>query len=275
VTPEPKGRIVTLARAIREGRIILFVGAGVSMNLGLPSSWDALIEKCAEEVGFGCEQYVQMGDVYALAEYYRIQKGGISGLLQWMHSHWHPDDVSVEHSEVHRLICELDFPLIYTTNYDTWLERAFDHYSKPYIKISSASDLLKAVGHSPQIIKFHGDIDDEESIVLGETSYFQRLEFESPLDIKLRADTLSRGVLFIGYGLSDINLRYMFFKLSQLWKNHHATDHRPASYIFSPQPNAVQAAIFNQWGIEMIAREAATPSIALETFLTELLEAAG
>ncbi|MDA7108033.1 hypothetical protein PJ022_24255 [Escherichia coli] len=35
-------------------------------------------------------------------------------------------------------------------------------------------------------------------MVLDETSNFQRLEFETPLDIKFRSDVLGKSVLFIG-----------------------------------------------------------------------------
>jgi len=261
-----------LAAAVREGKIILFVGAGVSMNLGLPSSWQALIDRIAEDLGYKPQDYKKLGEFYALAEYYRITKGDFGQLRSWMDEHWHPDDVRIESSAIHRLICSLDFPLIYTTNYDKWLERAFDHYGKRYVKISTMADLLKVPCGKTQIVKFHGDIEDEDSMVLDESSYFQRLEFETPLDIKLRADVLSRGVLFIGYGLSDVNLRFMFYKLSRIWQNSRRAGDRPASYIFSPQPNAVQEAIFGQWGIQMItAADGADPAQALESFLQDLL----
>jgi hypothetical protein len=39
-----------LVRAIRERSAILFVGAGVSMTVGLPS-WNTLIEHMADELG--------------------------------------------------------------------------------------------------------------------------------------------------------------------------------------------------------------------------------
>ena len=49
-----------------------------------------------------------------------------------------------------------------------------------------------------RILKLHGDLDNENSLVLTETSYFERLPFESPVDIKLRSDTLGKSILFIG-----------------------------------------------------------------------------
>ena len=91
-------------------------------------------------------------------------------------------------SEIYKLIIELDFPIIYTTNFDRWLENAYDHYRKEYIKITNVADIARIKMNKTQIIKFHGDFDDDSSLVLTESSFFQRLDFESPIDIKLRSD---------------------------------------------------------------------------------------
>lgn len=255
-----------LISSFKQGNVILFVGAGVSMNLGLPS-WGALIDQIAKELDYDPDIYRTLGDNYALAEYYRIKNGSIGPLRSWMDVNWHASHIKVESSKVHELIAKADFPLIYTTNYDQWLERAFDYYNKPFTKIASVADLTKIRANRPQIVKFHGDFDDDKSIVLDETSYFKRLEFETPLDIKLRSDVLGKSVLFIGYGLADINLRFLFYKLSKLWKENHNGDAQPRSYIFSPRPNPVQEAILDQWGISMISSHIEEPGKALEEFL--------
>lgn len=240
------------------------------MNLGLPS-WDALIDKIAEELDYDPEIYRTFGNNYALAEYYRIKKGSIGPLRSWMDRNWHTSDINVGSSKVHELIAKAEFPIIYTTNYDRWLENALDHYEKPYTKVASVGDLTKIKVNSTQIVKFHGDFDDDKSIVLDETSYFERLEFETPLDIKLRSDVLGRSVLFIGYGLADINLRFLFYKLSKLWNANHNGVAQPRSYIFSPKPNPVQEAILDQWGISMLSSQIEAPGEALEEFLRKFV----
>ena len=260
-----------LISSFKQGNVILFVGAGVSMNLGLPS-WSELIDRIALELDYDPEIYRTFGDNYALAEYYRITTGSIGPLRSWMDREWHSPGIDVSKSRVHKSIASLDFPIIYTTNYDRWLELALEHYEKPYIKIASVADLTKIKSEHTQIVKFHGDFDDDTSIVLDETSYFDRLEFETPLDIKLRSDVLGKSVLFIGYGLADINLRFLFYKLAKLWKANHAGGVQPRSYIFSPRPNPVQEAILDQWGISMISSEIEDSGEALERFLDKLGE---
>lgn len=262
--------IEQLLSSYKNGNVILFVGAGVSMNLGLPS-WSKLIEHIAEELDYEPKIYRTFGNDLALAEYYKIEKGSIGSLRSWMDRNWHSKSIKIEESKVHEYITKATFPIIYTTNYDRWLEYSFELYKKEYIKISTVSDITKIKNNTTQIVKFHGDFDNDESIVLDETSYFERLEFESPLDIKLRADMLGKSILFIGYSLSDINIRFMFYKLSNLWKKNKKVGTQPKSYIFSSKPNPIQEKILEQWGIKMISSEIDDPSIALEDFLKKFI----
>lgn len=258
-----------LFEAYKQNNVILFVGAGVSMGLGIPS-WNALINKIAEELGYDPEIYSTFGDHLALAEYYRLKQGNIGRLRSWMDRNWHSDAINIEDSKIHEIIANSNFPLIYTTNYDRWIENSFDKYGKEYHKIISVGDLVNTDNKTTQIIKFHGDFDDDDSIMLDETSYFKRLEFETPLDIKLRSDILGKTVLFIGYSLSDINIRLLFYKLSQIWKSNSPDSVQPTSYVFSASPNPIQEEILNQWGISMISSEIDDPGDALVEFMTKL-----
>lgn len=258
-----------LFQAYRSKRLILFVGAGVSMGLGLPS-WRQLIDHMAKDIGFDPDIYRTFGSDLTLAEYYRITKGQIGPLRSWMDREWHSATMDITKSRIHELIANSDFDLIYTTNYDRWIERAFDYHKRPYTKIVSVNDIATIDQGKPQIVKFHGDFDDDTSIVLDETSYFERLEFESPLDIKLRADVLGRSVLFIGYSLSDINIRNLFFRLANLWKKTSKGSPQPWSYVFSHKPNPVQEAVLAQWNIKMIPSPGDDPRQGLIELLDKI-----
>ncbi|MDF4776978.1 SIR2 family protein [Vibrio parahaemolyticus] len=84
-------------------------------------------------------------------------------------------------------------------------------------------------------------------------------------------DVLGKTVLFIGYSLSDINIRLLFYKLSKLWKGNYCGGAQPKSYVFSPRPNPVQEAVLEQWGINMINSEIDHPGKALEEFLKQFI----
>lgn len=262
--------LADLKSLYRSGRLILFVGAGVSANLGLPT-WGQLIDWIAKELGYEPSIFSTYGSHLALAEYYRATRGSIGPLRSWMDREWHDSRFDIGTSEIHKYIVEGNFSEIYTTNYDRWLELAHDFYRKPYDKIINVGDLVKATNGTRQIIKFHGDFDDDASIVLDETSYFKRLSFESPLDIKLRSDILGKSVLFIGYSLSDINIRLLFYKLKEMWSNHSLPDVRPKSYIFSNKPNPVAEKILSGWGVEMIVSTNDDPKQSLTDFLHEIV----
>lgn len=257
-----------LISSYHDGNVILFVGAGVSKNLGLPV-WSELIDHIAEDLGYDAEIYRSFGNDLALAEYYRIKKGNIGSLRSWMDTNWHSDKVDIGDSNIHKLIAQSKFPMIYTTNYDRWIEKSFEYYDQKYMKIASVSDIPKIRDGVTQVIKFHGDFDDDTSIVLDESGYYERLEFESPLDIKLRSDVLGKSVLFIGYSLTDVNLRFLFYKLAKLWKNNSSGGVQPKSYVFTHRPNPIQEAILDQWGIKMITSKEDSPQKALQEFLSK------
>ncbi|WP_120993661.1 SIR2 family protein [Stutzerimonas urumqiensis] len=259
-----------LREAYRSDQLILFVGSGVSANIGLPP-WRRLVDQIALQLDYDPEVFGTYGNFLSLAEYYRIKKGNIGGLRSWMDREWHRN-IDIRESAIHRMIVHGRFASIYTTNYDRWLEYAHDAYDVDYVKIANASDLAKARDGVRQIIKFHGDFDDDSTIVLDETSYYERLQFETPLDIKLRADTLSKAVLFIGYSLSDTNIRLLFHKLSKIWSRHERLGVRPISYVFSHKPNPVQEEILSQWGIRMLSSEIDDPGLALCRFMQDLVE---
>jgi hypothetical protein len=259
-----------LITALREQRVILFVGAGVSQNLGLPS-FAKLINHLAEDLDYDAEIFRLFGDYLSLAEYHKIQKGPIGPLRGWMDREWHKDtDISSSH--IHELIVNLKCPIIYTTNYDRWLELAHEHYGISYKKIVNEGSIPNINSGEVQIVKLHGDFDDDNSIVLTESSYFDRLSFDAPLDVKLRADALGKTMLFIGYSLGDINIRYLIYKMNVQWAKSKWVRVRPRWYFFLSSPNPIQEAILESRGITTIVSQNDDPGEGLKEFLEGLIK---
>lgn len=262
--------IDTLIQAVRARQAILFVGAGVSRQLGLPS-WSELIAEMAKQLDYDPAVFQSQGGYLELAEYYKIKKTTMGSLRSWMDRTWHTEEEKVDHSRIHQAILGLRFPLIYTTNYDRWLEIAFRRSKQEFTKVANVGNFTSIRDGITQIIKLHGDLDDDDSLVLTETSYFERLAFESPLDIKLRSDTIGKSILFVGYSLSDINIRYLLYKLHRLWDESEFVAARPKSYIFLTRPNAVQEVILEERGIIPIVSEIDDESESLTAFMEKLL----
>ena len=192
-----------------------------------------------------------------------------------MDREWHKPSTDIKASDIHRLITLGNFSRIYTTNYDRWLEIAHAEFGVKYDRIASVADMVAVSDGHRQIIKFHGDFAADESIVLYETSYYQRLNFDTPLDIKLRNDVLSNSVLFIGYSLTDFNIRLLFYRLTDMWGKSPLASARPKSYVFTNRPNPAAEEVLRHWGIEMIVSDEDGPKTALTDLLQELVTSPG
>lgn len=259
-----------LANAIREKEALLFVGAGASMNLGVPS-WAELTAHMAEALGFDPEEFARLGDPQTLAEFYVLQAGSIGPLRSWMDVEWHRDAVEkVRRSEIHRLIVELGFPVIYTTNYDRYLELAHEAHGARYTKIANLGEMSAPQPGVTQIVKFHGDFEDDGSIVLTESSHFERLQLEGPLDLKLRSDLLGRVALFIGYSVSDVSVRYLIYRLHKLWTGSAYAQGRPPAYVYLGRQNPAQARVLSSWGIVPLVADSDDVGEGLKQLLESL-----
>ena len=254
---------------IANNSLVLFAGSGVSANLGLPP-WGGLIDKMASDIDFDSAMFKAMGEFPALAEYYEIMKGDRSELVDWMRTEWHASPISTLSSTIHDLIVRCNFPRIYTTNYDHWLERSYSERGLPYERIVDIRDLPKMATDGPRIVKFHGDLDWPKTMVLSETDYANRMSLDSELDIQFRSDSFQRGVLFVGYSLSDRNLRYILHKLRQIRSRSSAGSDFPRSYLFTHRVNHVEQALLSQWNIKVIVSSELEPPIALERFLNSI-----
>lgn len=254
---------------LRSNNMIVFVGAGVSATLRLPT-WGQLIDEMAKMLGYDPLVFKSLGDYLSLAEYLFLDKKNLTVLQTWIKKNWTIADEIIGESEIYNAIASMNCKLIYTTNYDHTLETAFKIKGKKVRSIVRVSDLVDVSDVETLVIKFHGDMDDTESIVLAESSYFERMDFESPLDIKLRSDMLGKSILFIGYSLSDINIRILLYKLDQLWKKSNVSAERPKSYIFLAKPDPIQEKIFNKRGIIPIVGNSLNESENLKEFLQKI-----
>lgn len=248
----------TLQKAYKDEKLMLFLGAGVSTILNLPN-WSDLINLIAEECDYDPKVFKTLADDNALllAEFYYIKSYKSFGSLRSkLDQKWHTPEFTkkLSDSNFHKLLAEKKFQLIYTTNYDQWIEKAFDLYSQPYTKISHISHISNTKKNVPQIVKFHGDFLDDNSIILNESSYYRRMKFEDPLDIKFKSDLLSHSVLFMGYSLNDMNIRRVIFELNRSWPETHKNQ-KPKCYIIVKSHNEIIDTVLEDWGVIPITAE--------------------
>jgi hypothetical protein len=158
----------------------------------------------------------------------------------------------------HQALSSLDFKIIYTTNYDMHIEKALEDVGKTPNVISTYEDFLmsRTKHHDCEILKFHGSLEEQESIILTENQYFERMELEGALDQRLRADALTNSFLFMGYSFSDPNIRYIFYKLhklkQQIKSSSSTKDVESYSYIATFGMNDIHVKLLEQWDIKVI-----------------------
>jgi hypothetical protein len=115
----------TLRHLRNDGKLIPFVGAGLSKPLGLPS-WGDLINPIAEEFGYDPEVFKCNGNELQLAEYYVETKGSIGPLRSVMDREFNPSDKQIQTSRTHGALVEMKLPLIYTTNFHERIPSRFN-----------------------------------------------------------------------------------------------------------------------------------------------------
>lgn len=265
---------VAMCQELLQGaKLIPFIGSGLSARFQFPT-WTGLIDIIAGELGWDPEVFRLSGNFLQLAEYYVGVKGTIGPLRSKLDKLFIATDEQVRTSRAHESLVRLNFPIIYTTNYEDVIERAFDlhhaKYGKPCKVIANIDDLQEVTHDATQVVKFHGSFADDESLVLTETSYFERLEFELPLDIKLRADMLGRSLLFIGYSFSDINVRWMLYKLNKLRKHHKLSERLPTAIMTSFGSTPIERELLARWEVVIVELDPLDRTASIDAFLEEL-----
>jgi hypothetical protein len=229
--------VANLATAIGRGECILFLGAGVHSPPPIdskysypenerPPSGKRLAETLAGECDFHRDfPEDSTTNLQRVALCYE-RRSNRAKLIQ---------RVTVEitqgrkSSAALRALAALPFPIIVTTNYDQFFERALTRLEKePQVSIYSADptavtkDVRRISPASPFVFKIHGDLSEPSSIVITDEDYVHfvmrmsdRAAFH-PVPESINFYMKRWPTLFVGYSLMDYNLRLLFKSLR--WK---------------------------------------------------------
>lgn len=287
VTPVP------LLEFARQRRLVLFLGAGFSKNIS-PNIPDAskLISIAASHAKFD-ERLLAIhasNDYMLVAEYLEHQRT-LDNVIVDLASRIHDTKYMVRDSRPHIQVTEIDTSSIFTTNWDNWIERAFDHRHKPYKIIRDIADLVspqdadgsavkkrsrtgsKKVYRTPLIVKYHGDISNTSSIVFSIRAYFDRIIERNALDSLLESELYTKSFLFIGYSFSDPNLRLILYRLLRQKRNSKAKF--PPSFIVTNGDNPIVHAWMTHLGISPINVDSAPEKLkpSVEKLLDDIIGA--
>lgn len=247
----------------REGRLLPFIGAGVSMSVRWPEadgterrgpSWGELVDQATKLLGFDAPDLARVrGTDLQILEYFKLKNGGQTAkLTNWLSRTMNaPDDALID-SPILREVVELSLcSLLYTTNFDDFLERAFRLLGRQ-VSVSAIEMQMGSARTGCEIVKFHGDLDHPNQIVLTESDYEKRLAFSTPMDLRLRSDLLGRVVLFLGYSFRDANVSYLFRLFTDEFFDKAGGLRGTRAYIVTPDPSDFERELFAARRIEVI-----------------------
>lgn len=217
--------------------ITVFLGAGMSANSGLPQ-WSDLVKPYKQSMKIKASTAVPYERIFQYAfgtnraEYLRF-KNEICVLND-----------KVEPQPVHRLIARMNFPRVWTTNYDGLLEKAYRDENMSYQLVAKDEDIYQLDYERNQIIKMHGSLTSEykTDIVLTESEYENYIQNRKAIYQLLQTEIRSKSIIYLGFSFDDINLRRI---ISAVWNQ--GTEGK-ISYLFKVPPKKSETRnLYEHW----------------------------
>ena len=224
-----------LQEAVKNGRVVLFLGAGASKECrnesgDTPPDADQLRDIISQKY-FG--KLMPRRTVMAVAEMAIANGAGSNLVFQTVNDAFEGFEVS----EAHKLVCDFNWRTIATTNYDTFLEAAYSG-SKwrrqtlvPFIKDDEPVDeKMRSALNPVQYLKLHGCLnhryDKDVPLVLSWEQFASYSQNRTRLFGRLNDFSHECPIVFIGYSMGDNHIRDLFYRLE--------TSIRPRWYIVDP-----------------------------------------
>lgn len=244
-----------------DGRLLPFVGAGVSASVEWDAggvalrgpSWEQLVDQAATELGFANAGLLRVrGTDLQILEYFKLKFGSHARLTNWLLQQMNPPDDALRRSPIHEALARLDgCSIIYTTNFDDFVERSLRLRGRSCRAVAIEAELAQSTSGT-EVVKFHGDWDHPENLVLTESDYQRRMAFEEPMDLRLWSDLLNRSVLFLGYSFRDPNVAYLFHRINERLSKLPNTSSGRRAYIVLQDPSQFERQLFQERNIEVV-----------------------
>lgn len=249
-----------LKRLYHQRRVVPFVGAGASMAVTWGGgkrgpSWDEMVDQAVRLLGSNEPSTLRVrGTELQILEFFKIRNDGLAPLTNWLSRQFsEATDEDILNSKIHsELVRLLNCEIFYTTNYDDFLERALNKFGRAAHVVTGERNISHDRS-KVEIVKFHGDFNNPNDMVVTESQYMDRMRLEATADFKLRGDILGRAVLFIGYSFRDPNVNYIFHSINRLFDKLPDSPAGRRAYIVLPDPSEFERRLFNARNIEVIA----------------------
>lgn len=251
-----------IQRARNEGRLVLFIGAGASVDSGMPL-WSKAVEQIAERLGISPKdpQY----DMLKIPQYYYNARGK-KEYTQLMRELFRYYD-KLPTKQIHHRIMSFDVPVIITTNYDHLIEQAAEENGQFFQVVSQDND-LPYTKSGKVLVKMHGDF-EHDNFVLKEDDYQHYHSHFKLIENYIKSLIGTKTVLFIGYSLNDPDVKHIFS-----WVKETLRDDFQFAYLINANDeyNSYQSEYYKNIGVQLIyAKELCAPNDQLNISV-QLLE---
>lgn len=206
-----------IATEIANNRLIPFAGAGVSYSQ-LHVNWNDICAKMNDITGYKGSDNLEAAQLL-------VDKIGKKDFCDFLKGYFYKREFDDIHGENHLFLMGLNYSKYYTTNQDNLFELCFEKYKRELQIIANIDDFEKYNPKYQALIKFHGNLDNPETVVFCQKDYDNRMPNKeisdlNPLDTQLLADTIAKGIIFIGYSFKDPNIKLIFEHIGKITKNH-------------------------------------------------------
>ena len=218
-----------------DGKLIIFVGAGVSRNVeGMPS-WKQLIQEMAKSISYTkcetcskktarCKYRCKFKDDFSPDEYLKIPQHVYNHDRKLYNKILRANIKAVNvDAPLSTAILEMNPAHIITTNYDKLIECSKSELKDNYELIVYDKDLLQTQKNQ-YIIKMHGDITDIKTIVLKESDYLEYSQKHILIEMFVKSLLTDHTILFLGYSLNDYNIKLIISWINYIRAQNMALD---------------------------------------------------
>ncbi|MGH0668432.1 SIR2 family NAD-dependent protein deacylase [Bacillus paranthracis] len=210
-----------------KSRVSVMIGAGFSMNARKIESsfsemalWDDLREKLASNLSHHPD--VMYKDVLEVGQLYVDEYGRTS--LDEILKDAIPDD-NYEPDLLHQKLLNLPWADVFTTNYDTLLERTKKNvYERNYQIIYDINDIPRST--APRIIKLHGSFPSNRPFIFTKNDYDSYPEKFSPFVNMVQQSIMETTFVLLGFSGDDPN-----FEKWTTWVRNNLGEQMPKIYM--------------------------------------------
>lgn len=196
-----KESINILHNAYLSKKLVLFIGAGVDRDSGLPL-WTKAIDEFCSHMNISSKD----ADNLKIPQFYFNSRGKKEYVELSREIFCHGKELPI--NDLHKKLVDFNVNTIITTNYTDFLEREMNNRGHIYRAICQDKD-LPYTKNEKLIIKMHGDF-EHDNFVLKEDDYLEYSRNFRLIETYIKAVIAKNMVLFVGYSFNDPDIKQLF-----------------------------------------------------------------